>query len=484
LSKSFLGPRLRRLREERGLTQVAVAKAVGVSASYYNQLENDQRPLTASLQLRISAAFSIDLQLFAEDDEGRLYASLREAITLSSPKTVVSATELREFAHNHPEIAQAMLTIQQRQRVASERAEALAHTLGARAGEPAPPLSPHEEARDFFYARHNYIGQLDELAERLARELGLAPGESTPRMIAYLQRRHAVRTSVEPAPERSAHKRRYDPDQRLLVLPSQLLPAQRAFQLATQIALLEAPELIHEIAEEGGFSSEEARALARIGLANHFAGALLMPYGVFLDAAERWRYDIDRLRRHFQVSYETTCHRLSTLQRPRKKGVPFFFMRVDRAGNISKRQSATDFHFSRVGGTCPLWNVYEAFTQPGRILRQLAQMPDGRTYLWIARAVTRPSGGFGTPDTSHSIGLGCDLRHASRLVYAQGLDLGNPAAATPIGMGCKVCERRDCLQRAFPPVGHALVISEHESAVEPYTFAERAPRIAPKGGVS
>jgi XRE family transcriptional regulator, fatty acid utilization regulator len=312
-----------------------------------------------------------------------------------------------------------------------------------------------------------YIGPLDELAERLARELSLAPGESTPRMLAYLQRRHAVRASVEPVP---VSKRRYDPDKRVLRLPSQLLPAQRAFQLATQLVLLEAPELIHEIAEEGGFSSEEARARARIGLANHFAGALLMPYAVFHDTAETFRYDIGRLRRHFQVSYETTCHRLSTLQRPRKKGGPFFFMRVDRAGNISNRQSATDFHFSRVGGTCPLWNVYEAFAQPGRTLRQVAQMPDGRTYLSIARAVTRPSGGFGTPDTTFSIGLGCDLRHASRLVYAQGLDLGNPAAATPIGVGCKVCERRDCLQRASPPVGHALVISEHESAIEPYTF--------------
>ena len=476
MSKAFLGPRLRRLREEHGPTQVAVAKAVGVSPSYYNQLENDQRPLTASLQLRISSAFGIDLQMFAEDDEGRLFAGLREAISLSSPKTVVSATELREFAHNHPEIAEALLNIHTRQRDASERAEALAHTLGSRAGEPAPPLAPHEEVRDFFYARHNYVAQLDELAERLARDLSLAPGENTPKLIAYLRGRHNVSVQLVAAEDRASHKRRYDPAARVLQLPTQLLPPARAFQLATQLALLEAPELIHEIADEGGFSSEEARALARIGLANHFAGALLLPYIAFLAAAEQWRYDIDRLRRHFQVSYETTCHRLSTLQRPRKKGVPFFFMRVDRAGNISKRQSATDFHFSRVGGTCPLWNVYEAFAQPGRILRQLAQMPDGRTYLWIARAVSRVGGGFGTPDTIFSIGLGCDVRHAARLVYAQGLDLTHPAGATPIGMGCKVCERRNCTQRAFPPVGHPLVVSEHESSADPYTFATRKPR--------
>jgi predicted transcriptional regulator len=144
-------------------------------------------------------------------------------------------------------------------------------------------------------------------------------------------------------------------------------------------------------------------------------------------------------------------------------------MRVDRAGNISKRQSATDFHFSRVGGTCPLWNVYEAFAQPGKILRQVAQMPDGRTYLWIARAGSRAQGGFGTPSKTYAIGLGCDLRHASRLIYARGLDLKDPSAATPIGMGCKVCERPACPQRAFPPIGKAIEVDERVSRYEPYS---------------
>jgi len=213
-----------------------------------------------------------------------------------------------------------------------------------------------------------------------------------------------------------------------------------------------------------------ARKLARIGLANYFAGALLLPYGEFLQAAESLRYDIELLEQRFGVGFETVCHRLSTLQRAEAPGVPFFFVRVDRAGNISKRQSATHFHFSRTGGTCPLWNVYEAFGQPERILAQLAQMPDGRRYLWIARTVAQGRRGWGAPRRVFSVGLGCDIRNASRLVYAKGLDLRDAEAATPIGMGCKVCERGDCPQRAFPFVGKPLEVDENQSRFAPYGF--------------
>jgi predicted transcriptional regulator len=222
------------------------------------------------------------------------------------------------------------------------------------------------------------------------------------------------------------------------------------------------------LVDGAGFTSQEARGLARIGLANYFAGALMMPYGRFLAAAEQRRYDIELLGYEFAVGFETICHRLSTLQRQGARGVPFFFIRVDRAGNISKRQSATDFHFSRVGGTCPLWNVYEAFASPGRILTQLARMPDERTYLWIARTtISHGRGKYGAPTKTFAVALGCDVRHAERVVYSEAINL-KAANATPIGMGCKVCERPDCAQRAFPPIGRALQIDETRSRFAPY----------------
>jgi predicted transcriptional regulator len=238
--------------------------------------------------------------------------------------------------------------------------------------------------------------------------------------------------------------------------------------LAGQVARLEAADLIDEFAAADAFSSDEARELARIGFASYFAGALVLPYGRFLAEAEALRYDIELLAQRFGVSFETVCHRLSTMQRPDARGIPFFFVRVDRAGNISKRQSATDFHFSRTGGTCPLWNVYEAFAQPGKVLTQLSRMPDGRTYLWIARSVSRRSGGFGAPSRDFAVALGCDARHAERLVYSRGLNLRDPQAATDIGAGCKVCDRENCAQRAYPAVGKTLKIDGNVRRLAPY----------------
>jgi predicted transcriptional regulator len=180
------------------------------------------------------------------------------------------------------------------------------------------------------------------------------------------------------------------------------------------------------------------------------------------------RYDIDLLSLKFEVGFETVCHRLSTLQRHGQRGIPFFFVRTDRAGNISKRQSATAFHFSRVGGSCPLWVIHEAFASPGRILTQVAKMPDGRTYLWVAR--TTHSGGLGylAPERNFAVGLGCDIGYADRMVYSHGIQTDDPATIVPIGAGCKVCDRPACSQRAFPQLGRSISVSENSSSHLPY----------------
>ena len=288
-------------------------------------------------------------------------------------------------------------------------------------------------------------------------------------LIDRLAGRHGIRVALEGGPPAL---RRFDAATFVLHLSAQLTSGQRAFQMATQIALLESGDEINRLTSEAGLKTDEARDLLRIGLANYYAGALILPYGAFLEAAEAERYDIELLARRFGVGFETTCHRLSTLQRPQARGVPFFFIRVDRAGNISKRQSATDFHFSRIGGSCPLWNVYEAFSRPGEVLTQVAQMPDGRSYLWVARTVSHSAGGYGAPVKRFAVALGCDLAHAERLVYARGLDLKNPDLATPIGAGCKICDRPACPQRAFPMTGRPLRPDPNRSRFTPYSSAD------------
>lgn len=463
--KAFMGVRLRRLREERNLKQVELAQALGISPSYLNQLEQNQRPLTVPVLLKINAVFGVDVQLFSEGEETRLITDLREALSDGAQAEAVALAEIRELATNMPAVGRSLVSLYRRYREAVERSETMAAQLGDDWIAAGPARMPFEQVRDFFYARHNHIEPLDAAAERIYAAADLAPRRVHPGLMAWLEARHGVRVAFD---DGEGAQRRYDPASRTLHVSAELKPGQQAFQMATQLAFLELGELIEELADDPALTGDEARKLARVGLANYFAGALILPYQPFLAAAEQLAYDIEALARRFGVGFETASHRLSTLQRPDARGVPFFFIRVDRAGNISKRQSATDFHFSRVGGSCPLWNVYEAFAQPGKVLTQLAQMPDGRTYLWIARTVGRPNAGFGQPGKTFAVGLGCDVRHAPRLVYSKGLDLADPTAATPIGAGCKVCERPACPQRAFPPVGRAIAVDLNRSSPTPY----------------
>jgi len=467
MSKTFMGVRLRRLREERGLTQTAVARALDISNSYLSQIEQNQRPLTVPLLLKLNAVFGVDVQFFSEDEEGRLISDVRDALADGGDEPI-STVELRELALNMPAVGRALVSLHRKARQSAERAEIMALRLGEDAAREAPARMPFEQVRDFFYARRNHVAELDEAAERLYAAAGLAPRQIRPGLAAWLAEKHGVRVIFD---ETDEAQRRYDGQNRTLYVSAFSKQGRQAFQMALQLAFLEAGDLIESLIDAALLEERETRDLLRIGLAQYFAGALLLPYGDFLRQAEVYGYDIDRLGRHFGVGFETVCHRLSTLQRPGALGVPFFFVRVDRAGNISKRQSATDFHFSRVGGSCPLWNVYEAFVQPGRVLTQMAQMPDGRTYLWIARTVGSPGPVYGAPGKTFAIGLGCDIRHAERLVYSQGLNLSDQAAATPIGAGCKICERPACPQRAFPFIGRALQIDMDRSASTPYPTA-------------
>ncbi|MFI9308802.1 short-chain fatty acyl-CoA regulator family protein [Streptomyces triculaminicus] len=469
MSKTYAGARLRRLREERRLTQAELARRLAVSPSYLNQMEHDARPLTVPVLLRLTETFGVDPGFFSGRDTARLLADLREALADGPDGARVPAAELAELAERLPSVARVLLEYDRRNRALTERLAELAGDRGPDAG-PGTGRTPHEEVREFFYRRQNYLHDLDTAAEQLAGGIGLRRGEVRQALAARLAERHGVRLAPD-----AGQLHRYDPATRVLHLSPRLRPGQQAFRMATQLALLEFGGELSRHAAEDFAEDSPARSPARIGLANYFAAALVLPYGVFHAAAEEMRYDIERLGDHFGVGYETVCHRLSTLQRPGARGVPFSFVRVDRAGNLSKRQSATGFHFSRGGGTCPLWNVYEAFASPGRVQVQMAAMPDGQRYLWTARTVTRYRGGWGEPGKTFAIGLGCEIRHASRLVYSAGLDLDDAAAATPIGMGCKVCERLDCPQRAVPPLGRRLAVDENRTTFVPYPVEPAGP---------
>jgi predicted transcriptional regulator/DNA-binding XRE family transcriptional regulator len=457
VSKTFAGARLRRLREERRISQIDLARQLNISPSYLNQIEHDTRPLTVAVLIRLTEVFGVDSTYFAPHDASRMVHDLRAALPARA-----SLADLTELATKLPEVAEAVIDLYRRYQQTSEQ---LAELVGR---DGVALQSPHDQVTDFFYRRQNYVPELDEPAEALAARIGVRPTNTLPALQQHLTERLGVRIQLDDASAMGGELHRYRPGEKTLHLSTSLRPGQQAIRIAAQIGLLEFADVIDEIIEAEQYDDLQTRILLRVGLANYFAAALILPYGQFLVAAEALRYDIELLTEHFAMGWESVCHRLSTLQRPKARGVPFSFVRVDRAGNMSKRQSATGFPFSRSGGTCPLWNVYEAFSSPGRVVTQVAAMPDGQRYLWIARTVTRHHGGYGKPGKVFAIGLGCELRHAPRLVYSAGVDLEAAGAATPIGPGCRTCERLTCPQRAAPPIGSRLDLDENRSTFVPY----------------
>ena len=468
--KLFLGTKVRRIREQHKLTQAKLAQQLEISASYLNQIENDQRPLTIQVLIKLGQLFDIDLGVFSEEEDDRLFGELKSC--LEDPMFAgakIPLTEINDLVNRTPEFAKHFVALYQIFQQTKQNYTGLAHNVTEDEAVKSieGPQFPFEEVRDFFYQENNYFDELDTAAEALFRKINLTIGGDESQLVTYIQQRHGITIQLNVDDERLRH---YDKKSKTLSLSKLLSQKQRVFQLAHQICLLEQADAVENILTRANFSNVESAAVGRVGLANYFAGALLMPYQEFLEKTEQERYDIERLQVIFNSSFEQVCHRLSTLQRPNAKGVPFYFLRVDAAGNISKRQSASSFHFARFGGACPLWNVHEAFTQPRRILRQIAQLPDGKTYFVIARTVTRTEGGFLVPQKKFAVALGCEIKHANKMIYSAGLDLEDKEAAVPIGVSCRVCERNNCPQRAFPPIGKKILLNENEREFMPYRF--------------
>ncbi|WP_102108786.1 helix-turn-helix domain-containing protein [Oceaniglobus roseus] len=454
--KLYAGQKLREIRTRLALTQKAFAEKLQVSLPYLNQMENNHRPVSTGVVLSLASEFGYDVTELSSGDSERLVSDMREALADSLfGDEAPPLADLRLAASNAPGLVRAFLELHRSYRQSHERLAILDEALGRDGGTVQP--SPWEEVRDFFHYSDNYIDTVDRDAEKLART-----AQSNP--VALLES-HGVAVTLED----TDLIRRFDPAARRLILSRRAPPETRAFQMLHQLALLTRNDLFEEILARARFHSPESHAIAKLGLANYFAGAALMPYTAFLERAAEMRHDLERLADRFGASIEQVAHRLSTLQRPGAKGIPFFFVRVDPAGTITKRHSATQLQFARFGGACPLWNVHRAFETPGRFLRQLAETPDGLRYLSLARDVSKSGGAFDAPTRRFAIALGCEVKHAGQLVYGDGLDLGNPAAFEPIGISCRICERRHCHQRAVPPLERRLSIDPNRRGALPYT---------------
>ena len=452
----YAGERLRALRRAAGLNQRAMAARLGLSVSYLSQLEGDERPLTAAVIAALARHHPQELAAIADEAPARRVAALAAALADPALAPLPPEAAVR-LAEERPDIADRLIALHAAKRDAEERLAVAEETLVA--GSDA--RLPWEAVRDWFHAAGNYVDPLDRAGEALAATLAAGGGIGETALAAAL-RDHGIAVATDDDGDAPLACDRPG----LLVLAGALPPESRRFQIAHRLATLAFADPIAAVVAGSGLASVAARHLLELGLANYAAAALLMPYERYRAEARRVRHDIDRLSRVFGISFEQACHRLSTLQRPGAAGVPFYFCRVDMAGNITKRHSATRLQFARFGGACPLWHVHEAAAIPDRILVQQAETPDGVRYISMAKGLVKPSGRFTRAPRRFAVVLGCEASHAADFVYADAVD--RAGAATPIGISCRLCPRADCDQRAFPPADRAIAVEPETRRIVPY----------------
>lgn len=462
-NKLFLGHRLRRLRRDHQLSQTDMAATLGISPSYLNHLERNQRPVTAALLLKLAELYEVDVRTFAAGGGAKTSTdALAEIFSDALLSDLgVPRYELAELANNAPSVADAIARLYTALKEAARNPE-LANTGDARA-----LVTPENWVRDYIQQHRNYYPALEDAAEMLGGALSDPLSMSEP-MRRRLKEAWGISARVVPQAELGNVSQLYDADRRLFLLSSQLRPENRTFALAYQLALVEFAPLLDKMVNEAAPPDEGVRQLLHMSLANYAAGAIMMPYGRFLASAEQYRYSIDRLGGEYGANVEQVAHRLTTLGRPGARGVPFFMLRVDPAGNISKRYAGENFPFSRFGGTCPRWNLHAAFQAAGQVVTQLIETPDGQRYFTVARTIERPIktelGG-----SLLAIGLGCDIRHAHKLSCADVYDL-EKAPVTPVGPACAICPRIDCAYRATPPAGRMLAVDRTKKTISPFPF--------------
>lgn len=452
-----MGPRLRRLRRDLGLTQPDMAADLGISVSYVSLLESNGRPLTAELLLRLARTYRIDVAAFAGDGgvefTTRLQGALRDPLFADID---LPALQSADVATNFPGITEAFLRLH----TAYAEAQVALADRHARPGEAGVP-DPLDEVRRFLSAHRNCFPELDEAAERLAEQ---SDGDIASRLDAT----HGLKVRVVPSHVMAGQVRRYSYHHRTVYLDEMLPEASRRFQLALQLAYLELPGAIDAAMAGADPSGDNASRLLRRALASYAAAAMVMPYARFAAAADELGYDVEALAARFGVSFEQAAHRLTTLQKPGAQRVAFFLLRVDAAGNVSKRIDGAGFPFARAGGGCPLWSVHHVFRTPGQVVTQWLELPDGQRFFSVARTVVSGAGGHGVPRVERAVALGCAADDADRLVYASDAS----AAPTPIGITCALCQRDRCPARAALPVGRHLLPDDHHRGRAPFGFAD------------
>lgn len=454
MQKTFVGPQLRQLRRSHGETQARMAERLGVSPAYINLLESNQRSLSVQVLVAITETYGVDWKdLLRDGEENRipeLRAALRDPLFPDDPPDL---QELRGALDHAPRVVERFLQLYQSHTALTDRLNRMAGK-----GQTADLLtmSPETAIHDVFRENGNYFDPLERVAEDFRGRIGGSADDMYASMKRFLRIEMGLTAQVVAPEEMPDTLRLFDRDAGDVFLSQALDHTNRVFQLAHVLGLLVCADHVEDIVKKSPIKDPDTKALLAVELTNYFAGALLMPYDAFLSQAEATRYDLDRLTAAFGVSFEQVCHRLTTLQRDGRKGVRFFFLRADRAGNVTKRFNATPFTLAERGGSCPVWDIQRALRTPGVISPRFVELPDGAQFFTLCRSTDRPVFNRGTQDRRLAVAVGCSRSDADKLCYAETFNMSDEDVFHPIGISCHVCPRKACSQRAHQPLNIQL----------------------------
>ena len=464
-----IGHKIRTKRRKLGITQIDLSKKLSISASYLNLIESGKRKVNVDLLLKLANELNIEISDISKKTDTNLYQNLMDLLGDSLFENLdITNFDIKELVNTNPLIAKALVKLGDNYKKKNQDIVSKVENISGKFIDSRKNSFPGEVVSDFLQENENYFPKLEEFASNFFSKIQINNRMGYTSICEYLLRKHGIEVKDVVPDEKKPFTKQFDVDKKIFLVSDYLTLETKKLYAGAQVAQLEFSQVIDEYLNSFSFPSEESKKLSKVALLNYAGAAIIMPYKSFYEECIKQRYDVELLQNTFAVSFEQVAHRITCLQDPKMKGIPFHMLRADVAGNISKRFSLSGIEIPRYGGACPRWNIYKAFTMPGKINAAVSKMSNGEKYICIARTVEKGIGKHGMEKTLLSIGLGCQVKYAKDFVYADSLNLNDKKTETPIGVNCRTCDRMDCQQRAFPPLHKKFDIDLNKRGISVY----------------
>ena len=464
-----IGPKIKAFRRQVGLQANKLAEQVGISPSYLNLIEGGKRKIDGDLIIKICKELRIELSDLTSKADINLENSITELLgdEIFDDLDIVGP-EVKDLVNTNPKIAKALVKLGDNFRRKDHDIINRVENISGKIIDSRKASFPGEVVSDFLQENKNYFPKLEEFANNIFAKIQLNNRATYMALCDFLKKEYKISVKDVVPKEGKSFSKIFDKEKKELWLSDYVALETKKLYAAAQIAHEGAIDEINNYLSKFSFPTEESKKLTQVALLNYCGAAILMPYAQFHRECIKQKYDLELLQNTFATTFEQIAHRVTSLQDPKLPGIPFHFLRVDIAGNISKRFSLSGIEIPRYGGACPRWNVYSAFTRPGKIQAAVSKMSNGEKYVCIARTVEKGVGRFGENKSILSIGLGCEAKYAKDFVYTENLNINDKKTEIPIGVSCRTCDRLDCSQRAFPPLHKKFDVDVNSRGISVY----------------